>query len=71
MPIHHTPVTSSNIASIGYDPQTETLEVRFKGGRTASYSGVRAETHRALMSAESTGKAFNALIKPNLNFRYL
>lgn len=57
------PVTSSNIASIGYDPQTETLEVEFKNGTVYQYHGVDADKHAALMKADTVGGHFNAHIK--------
>lgn len=58
------PVTSSNIASIGYSHLTKTLEVQFKGsGAVYSYTGVPQEAFDALMSAESIGKHFGAQIR--------
>ena len=60
----NTPVTSSNIASIGYDEPSQTLEVTFKNGATYAYSRVPASEHAALMSASSHGKYLNANIKP-------
>lgn len=63
------PVNSSQIASIGYDPGTKTLEVEFKSfnkDKPASvyqYDDVEPETHAALTSADSIGKHFGAHIK--------
>jgi hypothetical protein len=56
-------VTSSNIASIGYDPVTNTLEVEFKNGTVYQYSDVPASVHSGLMAASSHGSYFNARIK--------
>lgn len=61
------PVTSSNIAAIGYDHATKTLAVQFKSGDLWHYQGASAEHHRALMSAKSVGKHFHAHIKPKFD----
>ena len=61
--IHHTPVTgSSNVTSIGYDPETKTLEVAFKSG-TYRYENVSPEKYQALMAAPSKGKHIHTSIK--------
>ena len=62
--MQHISVTSSNIASIGYDEKSQTLEISFKSGATYAYSRVPASEHAALMAADSHGKHFNAYIKP-------
>jgi hypothetical protein len=49
------PVSSSNIESVGYEPETHNLAVKFKGGATYHYSDVPAETHKELMRAPSIG----------------
>jgi hypothetical protein len=54
------PVESSNVAAVGYDPQTKEMAVRFKSGSTYVYSGVSPEEHEALLSADSVGRHFNA-----------
>lgn len=56
-------VESSNIASIGYDEATSTLEVEFLNGSVYRYSGVPPARHRGLMDADSHGKYLNANIK--------
>jgi KTSC domain len=58
-----TPVTSTQLASIGYDPATLTLEVEFRKGGVYQYIGVAAETHQQLMTAQSIGTFFNAVIR--------
>jgi hypothetical protein len=57
------PVTSSNIAAIGYDHTTKTLAVKFKSGDLWHYPGASPDHHRELMSAKSIGKHFHAHIK--------
>jgi len=50
------PVKSSNVASVGYDEPTKTMEIKFKSGGVYQYSGVEPQTHADLMGAESIGK---------------
>ena len=57
------PVTSSNISAIGYDPETRTLEIEFKGGGIYSYEGVTAEKASALLAADSIGSHFHKHIR--------
>lgn len=57
------PVVSSNIASIGYDEATETLEVEFTSGGTYSYSSVPQSTYQAFLEASSKGAFFAANIR--------
>ena len=56
-------VTSSNLATVGYDEPSRTLEVEFHHGRVYRYFGVPPEEYRALMGAESHGKYFAANIR--------
>ena len=63
------PVISSNLESVGYDEDTEILEVEFKKkekeeeGILYHYFSVPAEVHQSLMSAPSVGKYFSANVK--------
>ena len=56
-------VDSSNIISIGYEEETETLEVEFHGGRVYQYYGVPNHIHRDLMSADSHGGFLDSHVK--------
>jgi hypothetical protein len=56
-------VTSSNIASIGYDEATSTLEVEFMHGGVYHYFDVPQREYEGFMSAESHGKYLAANIK--------
>lgn len=58
-------VTSSNLASIGYDPRVQTLQVEFNNGRVYNYFRVPPEKFDAIMAADSCGKYLNTEIKPN------
>ncbi len=57
------PVSSSNVAAVGYDPNTQTLEVEFNNGSIYQYFDVPQTIYEALVSAESVGKFLNAQIK--------
>lgn len=62
--ISRTPVESSNIATIGYEPLTLKLAVEFKSGQVYYYDNVTSEEFDALMGAESVGRHLNQHIKP-------
>lgn len=54
---------SSNIASIGYDSETNELRVLFTNGGVYQYDGVTQEVYDALLQAESKGAYFSKFIK--------
>ena len=56
-------VSSSNIASIGYDPMRMILEVEFLNGSIYQYYDVPEELYIGLMAASSHGKFLNEYIK--------
>lgn len=49
------PVHSQMLRSIGYDAETQTLELEFEAGTVYRYAGVSEFTFRALMHAKSKG----------------
>ena len=65
-------VESSQIHSIGYDPETQTLAIRFTRGYGENrgpgslyhYSNVPQDVYDAFLAAESKGKYFGQHIKP-------
>lgn len=61
--MERTPVTSSNLVSVGYDPQSATLEVEFYGGRIYQYFGVPEDVYQGLMSAPSKGTYLDQFVK--------
>lgn len=64
-----TPVVSSNLASVGYDPNTKTLEIEFKiSGRVYQYRNVPEDVYQNLMQALSKGRHFNANIKDSYSY---
>ena len=56
-------VASSNIASVGYDAATETLEVEFLSGSVYQYYNVPANMYDQLMQQGSKGRFLNIYIK--------
>lgn len=61
--MNRTPVSSSNIRSIGYDVDARALEVEFLNGGLYRYSGVPQSVYAGLMSASSHGSYFDRYIK--------
>lgn len=64
-----TPVSSSNISSIGYE--NGTLYVEFHHGGTYAYSNVPESVYRGLMTASSHGKYLAAHVKGIYPYRRL
>ena len=62
-------VSSSTLASVGYDPDERVLEVAFRHGGVYRYLGVPADIYQELMAAESHGSYLARVIKPNHAFR--
>ena len=56
-------VASSNIAAIGYDPVTETLEVQFLNGSIYQHYNVPDNMYNQLMREGSKGRFLNFYIK--------
>lgn len=59
------PVESSNLASVGYDPSTETLEIEFLNGSIYQYVNVPQSVYEQLMQEDSKGGFLNSYIKKN------
>lgn len=62
-------VSSSNIASIGYDPVNMVLEIEFLNGAVYQYYDVPQSIYDGLMAADSHGKFFAAYVKKG-GYRY-
>jgi KTSC domain len=63
MYMNRIPVSSSNLASVGYDPGNQSLEVEFLHGGIYRYSGVPSSVYDGLMAADSHGSYFDRYIK--------
>ena len=66
--MNRTPVTSSNINSIGYDAQSDILEVEFVSGDIYHYFNVPEHLYQSLMNAASKGQFLNENIR--YGYRY-
>ncbi|CBN54524.1 MULTISPECIES: KTSC domain-containing protein [Kamptonema] len=62
-PIAMLPVSSSMAQAIGYDADSQTLQIEFASGAVYQYADVEEETWESLRDADSTGKFFNSEIK--------
>ena len=61
--MNRTPVRSSNIRSVGYDPASRTMEVEFHSGGLYQYYGVPETIYQGFMQAASKGSYFHDHIK--------
>ena len=62
--MERTPVDSSNIISVGYDPEQQILEVEFKGGAVYQYTFFPEEMWMEFEMAPSKGKYFASQVLP-------
>lgn len=69
--MERTPVTSSDILSVGYDAETHVLEIEFIKGSVYQYFGVPQEVYDGILWADSKGKYFHANIKNVYSFSKL
>jgi len=65
--MERSPVNSSNIESVGYDSDSLTLEVEFKGGSVYQYYDVPSHVYENFISAESLGSYLHHSIKNNFS----
>lgn len=66
--VERSPVASSNIRSVGYDPNEKTLAIEFKDGAVYHYHDCEKDVHEALIGAKSVGSHFHANIKGNYKY---
>lgn len=57
------PLQSSNIASVGFDSESNTMEVEFHNGQIHHYHDVSGETHQRLINHPSPGAFLHASVK--------
>lgn len=53
--MERSPVSSANVESVGYDEDSETLEVEFKNGTLYQYFDVPQSAFNGLVNADSVG----------------
>lgn len=61
--MNRVPVVSSNLAEVGYDSVTSSLEIAFKHGGVYHYAAVPSTIYVALMAAPSKGHYFDIYIR--------
>jgi len=57
-------VNSSSLRALGYDPAGQVLEVEFHNGSVYRYEQVPPEVVQSLLEADSLGRHFNRVFKP-------
>jgi hypothetical protein len=57
------PMSSTNVASVGYDEQSETLEVEFANGSVYQYFNVGLALYEQFRTAPSKGQFLNSNIR--------
>jgi len=62
-------VNSSNLKSVGYDPDRRLLEIEFHTGAVYQYFNVPESVYRELMAAPSHGKYFHQHIKDQYRYQ--
>ena len=62
-------VRSSNLKSVGYDPEAKTLEIEFLNGGLYKYFNVPENIYNELMAASSHGSYFDQYVKKG-GYRY-
>ena len=62
-------VSSSSLRALGYDAEQQVLEVEFSSGALYRYEAVPPEAVQALLEADSLGRHFNQVFKPQ-HYRY-
>jgi len=66
------PVTQGrNIAAVGYDVASQTLEIEFSSGGIYSYAAVPPDVHDRLIHAESPGSYFATFVRPCFECQHL
>lgn len=61
--MNRTPVNSSILTSVGYNPEKKTLEIEFQSGGIYRYHNIPESIYSGLMKAESYYSYFERYIK--------
>lgn len=69
--MNRTPVSSSNLAEVGYNPDKEILEIKFEDGGVYRYFNVPMEVYESLMSAKSHGSFFHSNIRGIYDYKQI
>lgn len=69
--MNRAPVSSSNLKSVGYDPEQAILEIEFHGGRVYQYYNVPSRIYQGLMNAASHGRYHHQYIKDRYRYNQI
>lgn len=64
-----TPVSSSNLKSVGYEVGADVLEIEFHSGGVYRYFDVPQTTYQELLSARSHGSYFHQHVRGEYDYR--
>ncbi len=62
-------VSPSDIASVGYDATSQTLEIEFNSGGVYQYYEIPQVVHGELMAASSHGEYFHRNVREHYQYR--
>jgi hypothetical protein len=62
-PVEMKPVQSSNVKSVGYDPEKKALHIHFRSGTTYVYKDVPESVYWELLESQSVGKYLDKNVK--------
>lgn len=63
-----TPIKSTNLKAVGYNPITQNLLIQFNSGKLYKYGGVPESSYNGLMAASSRGSFFSTVIRDAYSF---
>ena len=69
--MYPTPLESTLLASVSYDPRRRLLDVEFRSGARYRYFHVPAAAYQGLLQADSKGSYFNRDIRNCFPYRHL
>jgi hypothetical protein len=69
--VQRIPVNSSSLASVGFSPEHNVLQVEFRNGLVYEYFGVPQGFHEQLLAADSKGAFFHRFVRSRFPFRRL
>jgi len=65
------PVSSSDLSSVGYNQEDYILEIEFNSGGVYQYHDVPPRIYEGLMNASSHGSYFHREIKENYRYKQI
>ena len=67
--VQRIPVASSSLASVGFSPEHDVLQIEFRNGLVYEYFGVPQGLHEQLLAADSKGAFLNRFVRNRFPFR--